>query len=187
MHMSVKATLLTQLFLFANTGFAIENIHVESTASSIEFLAKGSPGFLKIQGTEGKLRGALKLDGDKLNGELIADLTGLKTGIDLRDQHMKEKYLETGKFPEATLKIDNQTINTATTDKQTVQGELTLHGVTKPVVVEAVVKKADAKKYDVQSTFNIVLADFGIDVPKYLGVTVAQDVTVATKMMAEAK
>lgn len=168
-------------------AFAVENLHVEAANSSIEFLAKGSPGFLKIQGTEGKLKGTLALNDSKLNGELVADLNLFKTGIDLRDQHMKEKYLETGKFPQATLKIDNQAINLASTEKQSLQGLLTLHGVTKPVALEAIVKKTDAKKYDVQSSFKIVLSDFGIDVPKYLGITVAEDVTVATKMQAEAK
>lgn len=184
--MKIIYTSLMTLLLSAIMAFSAEPINIDPANTNVEFLAKGSPGFLKIHGTEGRFKGGLTLDGTQISGELTADLNLFKTGIELRDEHMKEKYLETGKFPHATLKVEAQKINPAITDKQQLQGTLTLHGVTKPVTITIEVKKQDAAKYQVQSSFKITLSDYGIDVPKYLGVTVAEDVTIEARLQADA-
>lgn len=158
---------------------------VNPETSKVEFLAKGSPGFLKIQGKEGKAKGDLTVEGDLLTGSLTSDMSLFVTGIELRDKHMKETYLEVAKYPTATLKFTKQPIKLTETGAQTLKAELTLHGVTKPVTIEAKLKSVSDKKINVSSELKVMLSDYGIDIPKYLGVTVAQDVAITTVLDAE--
>lgn len=88
---------------------AAPSISVELNAekSPVGFTAVGRPSALKIKGEGAKATGALKSAGDSLEGEISANLDVFQTGISLRDHHMKEKYLETGKpgFSSAVLKL----------------------------------------------------------------------------------
>ena len=68
------------------------------SSTKVEFLAIGKPSAIKIRGKGEKLESKLQLAGKTLTGQFVFDLTSLNTGIDTRDEHMKEKYLETGKF-----------------------------------------------------------------------------------------
>ena len=75
-------------------------------------MAIGRPAAIKILGKSKGPSGELKIqksDQDFLvNGEAIIDLDSFETGINMRDQHMKEKYLETGKGKNAKLIIENR-------------------------------------------------------------------------------
>src|SRR3954449_1384388 len=74
----------------ATLGKAIE--------SGVTFRAAGPAG-LTIEGSTADL--AVTDEGD--NVAVTVPLGNLHTGIEVRDRHMKEKYLEVGKFPEAKL------------------------------------------------------------------------------------
>ena len=107
-------------------------------------------------------------------------LAKLTTGINLRDQHMREKYLEVPKFPVTTLTVARGSLSLPTDGHKTegdVQGTLSLHGQTRPITVH----------YDITSQggalvshgkFRIDMNAFGITVPTYLGVTVKPNVDV---------
>lgn len=57
-------------------------------------------------------------------------------------------------------------------------GQLTLHGVTKPVTGK--VNMSDEK--EIEAGFKIKLSEYKIDIPKYLGITVADEVEVTVKI-----
>lgn len=115
--------------------------------------------------------GTVKADG---SGRITCQLDELATGIGLRDHHMKEKYLETGKYPAAELALDPAAIPGSGEFDTT--GKLTLHGVTRAVKVH--VARVDQT---FRATFGLELPDYGVQIPSYLGITVAKhvDVTVA--------
>lgn len=82
--------------------------------------------------------GTLKLadDIEKSSIDVTIDASSVSTGFEALDKHMKSKdFLEVETYPEITFK--------STSIKQTgdktfdVTGDLTLHGVTKPVVLKA--------------------------------------------------
>jgi polyisoprenoid-binding protein YceI len=120
------------------------------------------------------VKGTAAADGAAVSAtDLVLDLDSLKTGIDLRDQHMRKKYFETDKYPQALLK-------SATGKDGQFTGELTLHGVTKPV----------RGTYTLQgekllAKFATKLTDFNIAQPKYLGVGVEDDVQVEVELPAK--
>lgn len=113
--------------------------------------------------------------------KVVAKLTDLKTGIDLRDDHLK-KALEVNKYPDAILTIERSKLNLPA-DGKTLEssgiGQLTLHGVTKPTKFFYKATRAGAD-YEVKGRLEIDISQFKIEPPSYLGVTVEKDVKVKT-------
>lgn len=140
----------------------------------VEFLAVGSPGFLKISGKGAKAVGTAAVTDGVATGHFIVALEDLKTGIELRDKHMKEKYLETPKWRDAYLDLDAWKVTDTSTK---FSGKLTLKGVSKPVFGTAAFHDGVLR-----AEFEIDLKDFPVGVPSHLGVTVAEDVTVVAKL-----
>src|SRR4030095_12114989 len=107
------------------------------------------------------------------DGTLVVDLRTLDTGIGLRNEHLRENYLEVGKgpgFDAATLsEIDLDKFDPdAPEGKGSFTGLLTLHGVTKPVTGVVDVRQAGAG-LRVQASFPVDLATYSIRTPPYLG------------------
>ncbi|MBY0369365.1 YceI family protein [bacterium] len=148
---------------------------------------------LKIRGTakpEGEtkpLQGNLTVKDGVVTGKAILALNTLDTGIALRNRHMKEKYLETEKFPNAEftfteLKLPD-TLKKGEGEANAVpfKGVLKIHGVEKPVAGTVDVKLSKDKA-DMGFKFQTRIPDFAINTPSFLGVTVAEDVEVTVKL-----
>lgn len=177
---------------FSVVAFAIaapeRTITLESASGETSFLAVGYPSALKIHGKAPGPQGTITLleSSQKqtvARTELELDLDQLDTGIKLRNSHMKKNYLHTEQHPKAKLVIQNLTIPgsiiSATQDMTfPFEGQLTLHGKTQTVSGSA---KFISTSQSVEASFPIKLSDFEIDVPKYAGITVAQDVSVDVK------
>ena len=70
---------------------------------------------------------------------LKADLNSIDTDNDKRDEHLKTAdFFDTAKFPE--LKFQSLSFSKTSPDNYTITGNLTLHGFTKPVTLNAVSK-----------------------------------------------
>lgn len=89
---------------FVRTSEAAEEVSVKGMSV---FDSVGKPSMLKIHGDGAETSGLLKIDHTLITGEFTAHLTSLKTGIDRRDEHMKNKYLEISRFPDAVFKLDS--------------------------------------------------------------------------------
>ena len=99
--------------------------------------------------------------------DVTVDTNSLGTLNPALDTHLKSKdFLDVAAFPTATFKSTKVTLTGEKTADIT--GELTLHGVTKPVVVHAVFNQGGAnpmdKKYELgfAGTAEIIRSDFGI-------------------------
>jgi polyisoprenoid-binding protein YceI len=142
---------------------------------NIAFTATGVAG-LKINGATSHL--TLVEDGNKLT--FTAPTTDFKTGIGLRDRHLKE-HIEAEKFPEAKLVIDRSKValpDGAAQKPGTVRGDFTLHGVSKPVDISYGVERGGAG-YHVKADFDVNLPDYKIQKPCYMGICVGEKVHVA--------
>ena len=143
----------------------------EQAEGTVEWHAIGSPGFLKIDGKGGKVEGPVMMNADgKITAHFTVDMTAFTTGMSLRDKHMRDKYLEVGKFKDAFFDLDPWTL---TADSSQFKGKLTIKDVAKPVFGTAVYREGTLK-----AEMEIHLSDWPIGVPSHLGVTVAEDVTV---------
>lgn len=161
------------LSLFANA----EALKIKD--SHLEFIAIGKPAMIKIVGDSNGLTGSIdEVNKNVFSGTIDLNMNTLKTGIETRDKHMKEKYLEVEKYPTATLKVkDVPSIREGKDLKQTVSLPLLLHGVEKNIEVSLNMKNTSGI-YAGTAEFIIKLSDFSIAIPTYLGVKVADKVEV---------
>jgi hypothetical protein len=121
-------------------------------------------------------------------GDLAVDLRTLDTGIGMRNDHMREKYLEVGKgdgFESAVLsdihlgEVDAETFQGRTT----FTGTLLLHGTRRGVTGPADVRRVGSS-VRIEAAFPVTLADHGIPKPQYLGVGVKGEVQVKVSFAA---
>jgi polyisoprenoid-binding protein YceI len=117
-----------------------------------------------------------------LDGSFAVDLRTLDTGIGLRNEHLRENYLEVDKgpgFETATLsEIDLNGFNAdAPEGKGSFAGLLTLHGVRKTVTGTVDVRQAGAG-LRVKASFSVDLSDYSIRKPRYLGIGIKDIVQV---------
>ncbi len=137
------------------------------------------------------LKGQLVVDPKKagaIDGTLAVDLRTLQTGIGLRDDHMREGYLEVQKgegFEAATLDgIQLDGIDPAVpVGKVSFRGTLSLHGQEREVSGTADIRRAGSD-LKVSATFPVKVSDFAIASPTYLGVGVRNEVMVSVNFHA---
>lgn len=168
------------LFCLSCNVEAKEYVFGKSNDNKVEFKASGNPGFLRITGSGGYLEGKVSGDVKGFKADLSVDLNNFTTGIDLRDQHMKNKYLETDKYPKAKLVIENLT-GFKEAEEFRWLGKLTIKGNTKPVNGMATVKGNN-----LTAQFKLSIADYPeIGIPSWLGVTMAESVEVSVSAVAQ--
>jgi polyisoprenoid-binding protein YceI len=137
------------------------------------------------------IRGTLTLAPSAVvfGGDLSVALATLDTGIDLRNEHLRRKYLQVDRgqgFDQAVLSA----ISLGGVDPRGVQGRtrftgtLLLHGISRPVAGEATVRR-DGNAVRVEASFPVSVSEFGIEKPRYLGVGVTDQVTVKVSLLAQ--
>jgi polyisoprenoid-binding protein YceI len=105
---------------------------------------------------------------------VTVDLTGLTSNERRRDDALKDRGLETDTFPTATFVSSGDVAlpadaATGAVVSVTVNGKLTLHGVTRELGVPVQARMANGA-IEVVGQAPIVMADFGIDPPSTAGV-----------------
>jgi polyisoprenoid-binding protein YceI len=124
----------------------------------------------------------------ELEGELVSDLTTIDTGIDLRNRHLRENYLEVSKGPGYDKAVLSQIrlADAAGADfagRTAFTGTLRLHNVSKPVSGTAEVRRSGSG-VEIVATFPLLLPDFGIEPPQYMGVGVGNKLMVKVSFQA---
>ncbi len=155
-----------------------------------------------IEGKTSKIDGTVSFD-DSLKFDakhpfkiqIAVDLPSIDTGIPMRNEHMRENFLETGKFPKArfvatSVKLDKKpSLKKAETVLVTATGDFTVHGVTVkktiPLRVTFVPESALSKKrvsegdmIRIQGQFPVKLEEHKIQRPEAVFVKLAETVFV---------
>ncbi len=173
MHLRFAAA---ALMLFASFGSATAaqdvpkgDYQIDPAHTQIVFGIKHM-GLSTFYGTVGEVTGTLVADPDapaKSTLDLKIDLTKVYTHVDKLTGELRDDLFKTAKFPTASFKATN--IATADTKTGTVTGDLTLHGVTKPVTlnvvfngVRAMDKPTPTTRLGFDATATIKRSDFGL-------------------------
>jgi polyisoprenoid-binding protein YceI len=94
-----------------------------------------------VHGQFNKVSGTISFDPSNiasLTVELEIDVSSIITGIDKRDEHLKsEDFFHTDKYPKITFKSTKVEMTGYNSCK--VNGELTIHGVTRPTALDVYV------------------------------------------------
>ena len=141
--------------------------------AAAHFTATG-PGGLRILGKTGELQVADS--GSTL--KVTVPAASLRTGIDLRDRHLREKYLQAAQYPNIQLEAQRSALKqppaggsvTAEAD-----GTLSMHGKSKTVRFKYTAQH-EGGRIKVEGALRIDIRDFGIEVPSYLGLKVKPEV-----------
>jgi len=104
----------------------------------------------------------------------------------LMQEHFNENYLESDKFPSAIFKgkISEEEAIDLTQDgshEVTIVGELTIHGVSKPLETTATITIA-GDKVTASTEFIAKPADFDIEIPKLVVKNIAEEIKVSTDL-----
>lgn len=99
--------------------------------------------------------------------ELKADIASINTGVEMRDNHLKSPdFFDAAKYP--TLNFISTDLKSVGNNKFKITGNLTLHGVTKPVTLDLLYRgtianpMSKAPTAGFQVTGIIKRSDFGI-------------------------
>lgn len=97
----------------------------------------------------------------------------------LMQEHFNENYMESTKFPNATLKgkisnLSDVKLGTNGTYNAKISGTLEMHGVTKNIEVPAVIT-VKGSEIGFKSDFKVVMADYGISIPSVVADKVAKE------------
>lgn len=156
-------------------------------SGKISFSVGSNVPFLKVSGSSSHLkgRGEATANGDTVivrNLEFEVDPKTFKTGIELRDQHLYEKVFmaSDGSIPRIVLRADRfeATPNgKPSTWEGRLKAQLTIRGVTKPVLFRASVeKKGNGAVVTAEGT--VKTSSFGVKEIGYSGASVDDEVTV---------
>jgi polyisoprenoid-binding protein YceI len=142
-------------------------------------------------GRTDSLKGSLKFDPvtHKASGNISLEVKSIKTGIELRDEHMRSPmWLDAEKHK--TIDFKTTKIKHVKGNSYKVTGKFTLHGVTKSITVDATIKHlAESAKtkgagfkgdvLQVKSTFKIKMSDYGVKIPDMAAAKVSDTVKIA--------
>ena len=172
--------------LAAPAAFAAE-YHVDPSHASAGFYVKHMM-VSKVHGALNIKSGTIEYDEkapEKTTVEVTIDAASIKTGDDKRDGHLKSPdFFDVAKFPTITFKSTK--VESAGEGKLKVTGNLTMHGVTKPITLDVEGPTAAVKSpwgnmvRAVSATGTVNREEFGLSWNKALeagGVVVGKEVT----------
>lgn len=164
------------IVLLSISGFSLPHLDLTKSQNKLTYLMIGNPSALRIRAEVSSkeipqpLTGVLNYEGNKVKGNVKLKLLSFDTGMEIRNNHMK-KHLEVEKFPETDITLTDM----KSEGEGSFTGELNLHGVKKPITGKMVSKK-DGKKVSLEYKFTVLMSDFNIHVPSFMGITMKDEV-----------
>ncbi len=165
----MRKTIFAAALLLAFSASAADKYNFEPGHSQIRF-GWNHLGFSNMTAGFDSFTGEVQLDTADLTKSSVSvtiPLSALDTGVAKLDEHLKSPdFFDAGKFPEATFKSTK--VVKAGDKALKVHGDLTIHGVTKPVVLDVTINnigqhpmaKMPAAGFDASLT--VKRSDFGV-------------------------
>lgn len=158
--------------------YKIDPVHSATGFSIRHMLSKFTSSFTKTTGI-------IKVDRANLENssvEATIEVASISTASADRDKHIQSPdFLDVAKFPAITFK--SKSWKKTGDDTFDVTGDLTLHGVTKPVVLKTTLNgfgpgRGGAMLSGWEATTVLKKSDYGVSGPAMLGKVLGDDVTV---------
>jgi len=177
---------------FQSASAAVETYAIDPVHSSVGFSVRHFVS--KVPGSFTKFSGKIVVDRanlEKSSVEATIDITSVSTANEKRDTHLNSPdFFDTAKFGTATFK--SKSWKKTGEDSFDVTGDLTLHGVTKEIVLKTKLLAfgpgmQGAQLSGWEATVTLNKADFGVNGPAMLGKALGDDVTVTIGIEADLK
>ena len=170
----LRHILIFILFSSSTTILAEDNLYIlDETHLSIGFLVDHA-GYARTLGMFTEARGSFKYNEERSivsDVEIIIDTNSVFTNHDKRDSHLKSPdFLNVQKYPTMTFKAD---MNNLKSNPGKIKGDLTLLGITKPLILNTKINKIDTYPFrvglskpmvmGVSATASFKRSDFGMN------------------------
>ena len=126
---------------------------------------------------------------DATTGEIVfvALIKSFEFEKALMQEHFNENYMESTTFPKASFKGKLEGLKAGDLRKAgsytvTVVGELTMHGVTKPVSTTGTFTVAPTGQVSASCDFNAKPADYGIKIPGMVKDNIAEEIKIQVRI-----
>lgn len=179
--------------LVASTRAAVETYDIDPVHSSVAFTVRHLVS--KVPGNFTQFSGELKVDRDNLEASSVSatiQSKSVNTSNEKRDAHLKSKdFFAAVDFP--TIAFQSTSWKKTGENTFDVAGDLTIHGVTKPVVLkttllgfgDGMMPGQKVSGWEASTTIN--RRDFGVNGPAMLGRAVGDEVTIAISIESDLK
>lgn len=181
----MQKALLPILIFSMMTVFGQSKYMTKSGSMSFE---ASQPTFEPIEANHTAVSALLNAETGEL--AVLALVRGFRFPLALMEEHFNENYIESHQYPKTSFKgsiIDfDQT--TLSDQPQTVQltGELSMHGVTKPITVSASINQTD-DLITLESSFSVKTSDFGIEIPSLVRKQIDENVQIEVSLPLQPK
>ena len=150
-----------------------------------------------MTGKSSKVSGTVLVDSSditKTTGSFRAPVASLRTGNELRDEHLQgDGWLDAKKYPNVHFEISEVILGKKASAelkpkkdvKVEVKGKFTAHGITKSVVANGTVNWSE-KTLRINAKFPVTLEDHEISVPSIVRLKVANEIAVSVDLLAVA-
>ncbi len=179
-----KIVLLIVFLIAGNVSFSQKMI---TRSGKITFEAS-MPSFEEIKATSNSASCIL----DKSTSDFVALvlIKSFKFKSPLMEEHFNENYMESSSFPKATFKgkilnFDAKNLSAVKTAYD-LEGDLTIHGVTKKIKTKITLVVASGKII-ATSNFDLKPQEYNIEIPNLVKDKIAKNVTTTINFMLEAQ
>lgn len=193
------------LILYLTTNLNAQSFFVDSDDERNQATFTSDAPFEKIIGVSSGLEAMVILNKenivDKPKGFVKVSIKNIKTGINLRDEHLRsESWLNAEQYPHSIFRLKEilNPSSTSLTDGKKINailvGDFTLHGITHEVKVPASItyfKESDETKMKMPGNllaasvkFTIKLTDYGIKIPSMVIGKVSEEVEIDVDFVA---
>jgi len=138
----------------------------------------------KIEAHNNRVTTVLEVESGKIEFSVL--ITAFEFEKALMQEHFNENYMESTKYPKATFKgivvnMKDIKLNTDGSYTANIEGEMTMHGVTKKVK-ESATFTVGGGKISAKSSFTIRLADYNIKDSNYIGTKIAEEIKITVNV-----
>jgi len=159
-------------------------------ASRIQFVSDAP--LETITGVSSHVTGTVHIDPEDLSsarGRVAVRVASLRTGIDLRDSHLRgDGWLDAASHPEAIFELTRlegaARLAPNEVTRVRARGRFTIHGVTRDVVARARLRWVPGGTLHVRASFTVRLTDHDISVPLPMRLKVANEIRVNVTVRA---
>lgn len=206
--MKAKLTLAALVILLFGINLSAQTFTADSKDGRNQASFISDAPLEKINGLVSGLNATVMLNINDITqkpmGKVSVSISNIKTGIDLRDEHLRsEMWLNAAKYPYAEFQLTgiknptSKSLNDGQRVKATLVGKFSVHGVTKEIEVPATLTyfkesertkaKAPGNLLVASADFKIKLADYGVKIPDMVVGKVNDEVEINVNFVASDK
>lgn len=202
----IAASLCAAYLLASSAAFSAEREFAIKDEKNRDIVSFTSDAPLElINGRTGRIEGQISLDesmdlSKNVKASFEVDLSSIDTGIELRNEHMRDNFLQTKQFPKASFVLKKllnppKKLKAGEKVKINAQGDFSLHGKTmsKTIPIELTymtkcpateAKRPGCDLIQFKATFPVAFKDYGIPRPEAVFQKLADEVIVTVSATA---